>query len=157
MSSSLTRLVPQRARQEHGELAGHLSLLTASPRGQHGLPSQVAVSALALLQKHAFRRAWEEAAGLLLKDTALGTFCILWGFAVFCLDIDGKGRPENVEGTHSSEHIIQTHTHICISNFLFKISSALAGVAQWIERWPANQRVTGSIPSQGTSLGAGPQ
>ena len=29
---------------------------------------------------------------------------------------------------------------------------ALAGVAQWIEHQPANQRVTGSIPNQGTCL-----
>ena len=33
---------------------------------------------------------------------------------------------------------------------------ALAGVAQWIERQPANHRVTGLIPSQGTSLGCRP-
>ena len=33
---------------------------------------------------------------------------------------------------------------------------ALAGMAQWIERWPANQRVTGSIPSQGTCVGCRP-
>ena len=33
---------------------------------------------------------------------------------------------------------------------------ALAGVAQWIEHQPVNQRVTGSIPSQGTCLGCGP-
>ena len=33
---------------------------------------------------------------------------------------------------------------------------ALAGVGQWIERQLANQRVTGSIPSQGTCLGWGP-
>ena len=33
---------------------------------------------------------------------------------------------------------------------------ALAGVAQWVECWRANQRVTGSIPSQGTRLGGGP-
>ena len=35
----------------------------------------------------------------------------------------------------------------------------MAGVAQWTERWPANQRVTGLIPSQGTCLGfrPGPQ
>ena len=33
---------------------------------------------------------------------------------------------------------------------------ALAGVAQWIEHWPANQGVTGSIPSQGRCLGCGP-
>ena len=35
-------------------------------------------------------------------------------------------------------------------------SPALAGVAQWIECGPANQRVAGSIPSQGTCLGRGP-
>ena len=33
-----------------------------------------------------------------------------------------------------------------------KQSWALAGMAQWIELQPANQRVTGSIPSQGTCL-----
>ena len=33
---------------------------------------------------------------------------------------------------------------------------ALAGVAQWIEHRPANQRVTGSITSQGTCLRCGP-
>ena len=37
--------------------------------------------------------------------------------------------------------------------------TALDGVAQWIERGPANQGVGGSIPSQGTCLGfrLGPQ
>ena len=37
--------------------------------------------------------------------------------------------------------------------------SALAGVTQWIECQPANQRVTGLIPSQGTHVGfrPGPQ
>ena len=33
---------------------------------------------------------------------------------------------------------------------------ALAGVAQWIECWPENQRVAGLIPSQGTCLGCRP-
>ena len=32
----------------------------------------------------------------------------------------------------------------------------LAGVAQWIEHWPVNQRVLNSIPSQGTCLGCRP-
>ena len=32
----------------------------------------------------------------------------------------------------------------------------LAGVAQWIERGPVNQKVTGSIPTQGTCLGCRP-
>ena len=35
-------------------------------------------------------------------------------------------------------------------------SPALEGVAQWIECWPVNLRVAGSIPSQGTYLGRGP-
>ena len=34
--------------------------------------------------------------------------------------------------------------------------SALAGVVQWIEHRPVNQRVTSSIPSQGTCLDCGP-
>ena len=38
----------------------------------------------------------------------------------------------------------------------FKIKVALADVAQWIECQPANQRVSGSIPTQGTCLGCGP-
>ena len=33
---------------------------------------------------------------------------------------------------------------------------ALAGVAQWIECQPMNQRVASSIPSQSTFLGCGP-
>ena len=33
---------------------------------------------------------------------------------------------------------------------------ALAGVAQWIEHQPANQRVASSSPSQGTCLGCRP-
>ena len=34
-----------------------------------------------------------------------------------------------------------------------KYKSALAGVAQWTEHQPVNQRVVGSIPNQGTCLG----
>ena len=40
--------------------------------------------------------------------------------------------------------------------FFFKVKITLAGVAQWIEHWTANQRVPGSIPSQGKRLGCGP-
>ena len=39
---------------------------------------------------------------------------------------------------------------------LIERGKALAGVAQWIECWPANERVTGLIPSQGTCLGCRP-
>ena len=34
--------------------------------------------------------------------------------------------------------------------------TVLAGVAQWIERRPANQNITGLNPSQGTCLGCEP-
>ena len=37
------------------------------------------------------------------------------------------------------------------------IVDALAGVAQWIEYWPLNQRVAGLIPSQGTRFGCRPR
>ena len=37
-----------------------------------------------------------------------------------------------------------------------KTTVALAGVAQWIEGQPVNQRVSGSLPSQGTCLGCRP-
>ena len=40
-----------------------------------------------------------------------------------------------------------------ILNNKFKISP---GVAQWIECRPTNQRVSGSIPGQGTCLDCGP-
>ena len=39
---------------------------------------------------------------------------------------------------------------------LKKRLTALAGVAQWIEHQSVNQKVAGSIPSQGTCLGCGP-
>ena len=40
--------------------------------------------------------------------------------------------------------------------FWIKRKAALPGVAQWIEYQPAKQRVTSSIPSQGTCLGCKP-
>ena len=44
--------------------------------------------------------------------------------------------------------------NVIISNWLAYIT--LAGVAQWVEHQPANQKVTGLIPSQGTCLGCRP-
>ena len=48
---------------------------------------------------------------------------------------------------------------VCFFFFFLNIKNVCwdpAGVAQWIEHWPANQRVAGSIPSQGTCLCCGP-
>ena len=41
--------------------------------------------------------------------------------------------------------------HCQVNNFK-NLVFALAGVAQWIECQPVNQRVTSSIPNQGTCL-----
>ena len=56
------------------------------------------------------------------------------------------------------------HTVVHVHEFFYLQQNAylkintwdLVGLAQWIDYWPANQRVTGSIPSQGTCLGCGP-
>ena len=42
------------------------------------------------------------------------------------------------------------------SLYFKKRITALAGVAQWIECWPTNQRVAGSILGQGACLGCRP-
>ena len=39
---------------------------------------------------------------------------------------------------------------------LSKVPLALASMAQWIECWPENKKVTSLIPSQGTCLGCRP-
>ena len=51
------------------------------------------------------------------------------------------------------------HGSYCLLRQLSKCEwySAPASLTQWIECWPANQRVTGSIPSQGTCLGCRPR
>ena len=51
---------------------------------------------------------------------------------------------------------MEIHTYSRTNLYVKKAVGALAGVAQWTERWPVNQRVTGSMPSQGTGLGCGP-
>ena len=51
-----------------------------------------------------------------------------------------------------NEALIQVSTWMNLKNAW----KAVAGVAQWIVCQPANQRVTGSIPSQDTCLGCGP-
>ena len=60
----------------------------------------------------------------------------------------------------SSAEILNTSSTMCKMH-LVKVSIkntnlALAGVAQWIERQTAKQRITGSIPSQGTCLDCRP-
>ena len=51
------------------------------------------------------------------------------------------------------------YIYISMIKFNYKLSTIrneqqpLAGAAQWTECQPANQRVTGLIPSQGTYLG----
>ena len=49
-------------------------------------------------------------------------------------------------------------TSVIVSTIKSKVKkrNTLAGMAQWIECWPANQRVAGLIPTQGKCLGCGP-
>ena len=50
--------------------------------------------------------------------------------------------------------LIQKNIYCDLSFVVKKIrNSALAGIGQWIELQTANQRVAGSVPSQGTCLG----
>ena len=64
----------------------------------------------------------------------------------------------------NSHFVFSSHIHflkffqgkLSILDHTIKHTPTLAGVAQWIEHWPANQSVTGSIPSQGTCLGCRP-
>ena len=42
-----------------------------------------------------------------------------------------------------------------VTTIILRAITALAGVAQWIERQTVKQRVTDSTPRQGTSLGSG--
>ena len=68
-------------------------------------------------------------------------------------DRSGEGRGWRREMTHFN---LFWNKQVITSE---KDHAALAGVAQWIERQPANQKVPGSIPSQGICLGcrSGPQ
>ena len=56
-----------------------------------------------------------------------------------------KKSPQNASMVCGCEYIL-----------FLKVKIALAGVAQWIERGPLNQRVAGLIPSQGTCLDCRP-
>ena len=52
-----------------------------------------------------------------------------------------------------------THLELVISHctvLITKVLPALAGVAEWIEYRPVNQKVASWIPSWGTCLGCGP-
>ena len=57
------------------------------------------------------------------------------------------------------QFLVFFHPHDIVKLLFYiyiKILFALAGAAQWIGRRPANQKVAGLIPSQGTCLGCSP-
>ena len=66
---------------------------------------------------------------------------------LMCLLMENQDglRKSRLDSTRGTWHILYKNDAL-----------VLTGVAQWIECWPANQRVTGSIPSQGTCLGCRP-
>ena len=55
--------------------------------------------------------------------------------------------------THKAQTIRQNIVKV---DFIKMKKFALAAVSQWFESWPGNQRVSGSIPGQGTWLGCRP-
>ena len=53
-------------------------------------------------------------------------------------------------------NVCKLFQHFIMKNFKHKKAKiALAGVARWTECWPVSQRVSGSVPGQGTCLGCG--
>ena len=77
--------------------------------------------------------------------------CVLFGHWFLCKLVGLKIKKETCS----------LHPYLCSSQFTEtqNLISALAGAAQGIEHWPANQGVASLIPSQGTCLGCrlGPQ
>ena len=67
-------------------------------------------------------------------------------------------------GASKSSSLFSSSTSVWLGPFTVNVyyisnyreNTALAGAAQGIGCWPVNQRVAGSIPSQGTCLGCGP-
>ena len=67
-----------------------------------------------------------------------------------------------IPSTHQFLSIRDHGSYIFFQHHIISVKNkilSMAGVAQWIEHMPANQRVTSLIPSQGTCLGcrSGPQ
>ena len=76
------------------------------------------------------------------------------GFQALPLAQPQEGYPE--PAPPKLEHLRNDGSHRWKNRAKTKAHSALAGVAQWMEHRPANQRVAGSIPSQVTCLGCRP-
>ena len=56
---------------------------------------------------------------------------------------------------HYGSKLIYSESTDLNENHILKISPALTGLAQWIERRPADSKVPGSIPVKGMYLGFG--
>ena len=70
-------------------------------------------------------------------------------------ELAGKGDPEQASAPRS--WTVYSQRKKSGLNFYVRIAyEPRAGVAQWIERCPATQRVAGLIPSQDTCLGFRP-
>ena len=68
----------------------------------------------------------------------------------------GKQPGSSSKSYTQSYHMTNNSAPRCVPRRNENRDSALACLAQWIECWPVNQRVAGSIPSQGTCLGRRP-
>ena len=104
----------------------------------------------------------------------MSSFVLKWEFqAIKCHCLKANSFHRLVTFVHRAIIAINLMTSLCFSHYFIFVnnakhvkgrfiktkqnkSSALAGVAPWIECLPANQRVAVSTPSQGTCLGFGP-
>ena len=77
--------------------------------------------------------------------------CLSFQFVDFVLIVQKQPLAWTNQGNDTNQcwaaTVVITFTHS------LKKKKALAGMAQWIDRWPGNKRVLGLIPSQGTCLG----
>ena len=62
----------------------------------------------------------------------------------------------HIKGQRFKFHLLKRGVPKLYGHILKPQHLALAGVAQWIEQQPVNQRVAGLIPSQGTRLDCRP-
>ena len=94
---------------------------------------------------------WQVAGGQWLHQQQ--TLCLDREDALRCLVIlQGLGMYKRRPTFFNANLCVSAHPDSGVK----EVFLALAGVAQRTEHWPVNQRVAGSIPSHGTSLGCGP-
>ena len=100
---------------------------------------------------------------LVLTKTLVKNCIVLIASTPYCCKVvwvplgTAPGPQEGDQGdSWGDRDLKQTDKQTNKNDFKNSEEKALAGVAQWIERWPANQKAASLIPGWGTCLGCGP-